>query len=110
MRPQSDPRGPRQRADLLVRVVDGETVVLDRGRGLVHQLNATASLIWDRCTGERGAAEIAADLVGAFHLDMETARRDVRVAVQRFTELGLLEGEGTGSKAATANERRIDHG
>src|SRR5262245_13702295 len=83
---------PRERPGLLVRVVDGETVVLDRAQGLIHRLNGSASLIWERCNGERGLLEVAAAVASAFHVDLETAERDVTAAIQQLAELGLLNG------------------
>lgn len=82
---------PRRRFDLLVRVVEGETVVLDRSRGLIHQLNGTASLIWDRCNGDQDPSQIAAAVVGTFEVDFETARQDVARILRKLSELGLLE-------------------
>jgi hypothetical protein len=35
-------RAAAPRADVLVREIDGDVVILDRTRGLVHQLNGTA--------------------------------------------------------------------
>jgi hypothetical protein len=84
---------PRVRADLSVREIDGETVVLDR-RGLkVHQFNATASRVWELCDGERTEAEIADAVAEAFEVDPERAVRDVAVVVGQFRELGLLAQE-----------------
>jgi hypothetical protein len=82
---------PLRRLDLLARDVDGETVVLDRNRRMIHHLNATASLIWERCNGDQSSAEIAAAIAEAFEVDVETAGRDVARILREFTALGLLE-------------------
>lgn len=100
---RSMPRAPRQRPGLLVRVVDGETVVLDRAKGLIHRLNGSASVIWDRCNGERGLSEMAVTVASAFHVDLETAERGVTVAIQQLGELGLLDA---GDVITGASEKR----
>ena len=82
---------PRRRADLSIRVVDDEALVLDRAAGLIHQFNTTACFIWQRCDGQRTAHEIADDLARAFEIDAETAQDAVMTSVRRFTELGLLQ-------------------
>jgi hypothetical protein len=92
LHPEAVQSTPCQRRDLLVRVVDGEALVLDRVRGLVHRFNGTASLIWNRCHGDRDVLEIANDVAAAFNVDPETAHMDVTAAVRRFDELGLLDG------------------
>lgn len=84
-------QAPRQRPGLLVRVVDGETVVLDRIQGLIHRLNGSASLIWERCNGDGSMSEIAAAVTSAFHVDFKTAELGVMAAVQRLAELRLLD-------------------
>jgi Coenzyme PQQ synthesis protein D (PqqD) len=81
---------PQQRPDLSVRVVEQETIILDREANQVHQLNATASLVWQRCDGRHSAVQIAEALTGAFYVDLETARAAVVTALRRFAELGLL--------------------
>ena len=86
-------RGPKARTNLSVRQVDGETVVLDRGSLKVHQLNATASHVWELCTGERTEAEIADDLAEAFDIDPVQAGKDVTTLIVQFRELGLLAQE-----------------
>jgi hypothetical protein len=73
-------------------VVDGEMVVLDRRAERIHQLNPTASFIWDRCDGDRSLEQIAGGMMEAFEVDWQTAAQDVTETVKQFAELGLLEG------------------
>jgi Coenzyme PQQ synthesis protein D (PqqD) len=85
------PDHPQRRADVNVRIVDGEVVVLDRRSDLIHQLNPTASYIWDRCDGRSTVAEIASQLAAAFDVDAKTAIQDVATAVMQLHSRGLLE-------------------
>ena len=82
---------PRTREDLSARVIGGEVVVLDRHGGKVHQLNSTASYVWDRCDGRLTEAEIADDLSEAFEVEPNQAVSDVGALIGQFRELGLLE-------------------
>jgi hypothetical protein len=80
-----------RRAGLDARALTGETVVLDRRLRRIHQLNQTASFIWDRCDGRHAVADMAAQMARAFDVDLETAQRDAAAAVARLAEAGLLE-------------------
>jgi len=82
---------PKQRDDLTIRTVDGETVVLDRQGGLVHQFNVTASFIWQHCDGKTTIDEMANDLVERYQVDFETALQNVGEIVKQLYDLGLLE-------------------
>lgn len=82
---------PRQRTDVSVRVVEGETVVLDRQGGLIHQFNPTASEVWGWCDGSHTVLQIAGQLVGAYDVDMATAVRDVMAIVRQLHTLNLLQ-------------------
>ena len=82
---------PKRRSDISARVVVDETVVLDLGAAQIHQLNATASFIWDRCDGHCTVSEIAEKLAESFDVDRETARQAVLETLRRFDELGLLD-------------------
>jgi hypothetical protein len=82
---------PRRRSDLNVRLVQGETVILDRKADRIHQLNQTASFIWERCDGRSTPHEIADRLVEAFQVDADTATASVAAALQQLGQLGLLE-------------------
>lgn len=82
---------PKRRSDVNVRVLDGETVVLDRQGAMIHQLNQTASFIWKRCDGESTIPEIADQLAEVYEIDPETAARDVASVVGQLHSLNLLE-------------------
>jgi hypothetical protein len=81
---------PNHRTDVNVRIVDGELVVLDRHKGLIHQLNQTASYIWERCDGRSTAADIAKQLVKEFGVSVETAEADAQGFVEQLHALDLL--------------------
>ena len=82
---------PKRRTNLSARLVEGEMVVLDRHAERIHQLNATASFIWDRCDGDRSLEQIAGGIMEAFDVAWETAAQDVARTVREFADLGLLE-------------------
>lgn len=56
-----------------------------------YVLNGTMAFVWRNCTGERTAADIAAELVEAFDgVDAQQALADVKGAVQELQTLGLI--------------------
>jgi hypothetical protein len=81
----------RRRTDVKTCLVDGELVVLDRHGELIHQLNKTASYIWEQCDGRRTADEIADQVGEAFEVDGETALKDVLEILETLKGLNLLE-------------------
>jgi hypothetical protein len=91
-----------RRADVNARVVEGETVVLDRSRRQIHRLNATASFVWASCDGRRGVKDIAARLVDAFEVDVATAERDTADALRQLARAGLLQERSKPSLATDA--------
>jgi Coenzyme PQQ synthesis protein D (PqqD) len=82
---------PKRRSDLNYRTIDGETLILDRKEGRLHQLNPTASLIWDCCDGNSNLAEIVDRLVAAYEVDASTARKDVEEVLSNLRSSNLLE-------------------
>src|ERR671918_2051896 len=82
---------PRRRADVKSRLVEGEMVILDRAQGLVHQLNRTASYIWERCNGQCTPCEIAAQLCQNFEVNQQDAIRDVVAVIEELQKLRLIE-------------------
>ena len=82
---------PKQRPNFSLRVVEGEAVVLDRVQGLVHQMNKTATFIWQRCDGSHSSKDIADQLVAAFELSPAEAEKNVTAAIAEIQKLHLLE-------------------
>ena len=81
----------RRKDGLLVREVDGEVLVLDAEADRIHQLNASASLIWRLHEGGVDAAEIASALAIEFDLDKHRADTDVKAALEQFRALKLID-------------------
>ena len=82
---------PKHRTDVSVRVVDNETIVLDRQQGLIHQFNSTASYIWERCDGQSTIADLVQQFMKEFSIPFDTAETDIRRVVAQLEKLNLLE-------------------
>lgn len=80
----------RLRPGLSVRVVDGELVILDRDAQKIHQLNSTASFVWNRLVEESDLDEVARELSRHFDVEESAALDDVRRIVEKLSELQLL--------------------
>lgn len=85
----------KQRTDLTVREIDGETLILDRRCGNIHQLNVTASLIWRHSNGETPTEDIITGVAARFNAPSAMITEDIHSAIRRFQELGLLEEQQT---------------
>ena len=96
---------PKRRADLSFRDLDGETVVLDRRSGKVHQLNRTASYVWQRCDGRTELREIIASLAQSYGAEPRDVEGDVAAVMAQFAELRLLEAQET--SASDRNESEV---
>lgn len=84
---------PKRRADVTTRDVRGETLILDRKHEEVHQLNNTASYIWQRCDGKASVAEIALSMAHDYGVAPGDAEQDVAGLIAQFSVLRLLEPE-----------------
>jgi hypothetical protein len=79
----------RPREGLAWQVMDGEAVIVDVERGQMMGLNRSAARLWQLLPAP-SEEDLAQALVGAFEVDLETARRDVRAFVTSLSSLGLL--------------------
>lgn len=76
---------------LVEQEIEGETVVLDKAAGLIHQLNPTASDIWRACDGKRTTESIAEQIAGQYDIELKLARADVELALQQLEEQKLVQ-------------------
>jgi hypothetical protein len=81
---------PMRRADLDTRTVDGEVVILDRARSVIHRLNATASWIWNDCDGKSTATDIATRLAAKVQSTPDEVLEDVIDTIANLERLELL--------------------
>jgi hypothetical protein len=81
-----------RRHDLIVQAVDDEVMILDVAAGRVHQLNATASRIWNECEDAGSAEDLARRLVAGFDEvpEMTLVISDVVATLAEFEQLGLV--------------------
>ena len=82
--------GYELRTDLLVREIEGETVILDRQNDRIHTLNPTASFIWNALATHRSADAIVQSLTEAFDVDAQSAAKDVNDTLDSFGKLNLI--------------------
>ena len=72
------------------REVNGETLVLDPRTELIHQLNPTATFIWQQARSGNPTERIAAAFAQEYAVDHETADRDVAATLARLKAIDLL--------------------
>jgi len=82
---------PQRRSDIIYRTIEGETVILNRNEGRLHQLNPTASFIWNCCDGTSKIDEIVDRLANAYEIDFVTGRKDVEEVLSKLRSLNLLQ-------------------
>jgi coenzyme PQQ synthesis protein D (PqqD) len=80
----------KRRDDLILRRVQQELLLLDTQFKKIHQLNETASFIWDNWEQVPDVVEIAKLLAQKFEVDEDVALSDVSAMVGRLRELNLL--------------------
>lgn len=79
----------RRNASVMVREIDGETLLLDLQRNLIHQLNRTASVIWHLCEANSPPV-IASALAAEFEIDEAAALADVEKTLRSLEALRLI--------------------
>ena len=82
---------PKRRPDLIFKTIEGETVILNREKGVIHQLNQTATIIWDSCDGKHAIDDMVDRLAMVLEIDSTKCRKDVVRALADLRNLDLLE-------------------
>jgi hypothetical protein len=81
----------RRRDNLTTQPVDEETLILDLESNNIHQLNPTASFIWNQCDGAASMDQVVKMFAANYGIDVEIAQSDVRRIIEQLSELGLIE-------------------
>jgi Coenzyme PQQ synthesis protein D (PqqD) len=74
----------------MVREVGHELLLLDTETNQVHQLNETASFIWQRCDETPSAEDLADLLATEYSVDAQVAKEDAVEVLRKLRELKLL--------------------
>jgi hypothetical protein len=82
---------PRHIEGYTLEVYNDEVFLSHPTHGRVLKFNATASLIWQLCDGERTGAEIAELIAAAFPTKEDRIPEDVEATLQELAELGAIE-------------------
>lgn len=69
--------------------IQGQAVIVCPARRELHQLDETATFLWNRLDRPRSAAELAEILCGEFEVDPERAERDVLAFLGELERKGL---------------------
>ena len=85
---------PTARTDVVGVEIDGEMVVYDDARGVLHRLNPTAAMLWQCIDGGGTLAEIAADMADVFEVEPDRVLIEILTTARHFGEQGLLVGVG----------------
>ena len=82
---------PKQIPGILQRDLGTEYVFYDASGERFHVLNETARDIYLMCDGSRTIHDIALALTAARDIDLATATRDTREAIEQMVRIGLLQ-------------------
>lgn len=72
--------------------LDGQAVVLDVTRNVLHLLNPTATALWARLDGTTTVEGLAAELAAEFGAPLELVLTDVINALEQMGREGLIAG------------------
>lgn len=82
---------PRQREGLSLQPVGDELLVLDLQADVIHQLNATASWIFEQCDGHTPVETLVDNLASAYDQDRHRIEADVRDTLAHLRSLSLID-------------------
>ena len=80
----------KRREGLILRKVQQDLLLLDTEFNQIHQLNETASFIWENWEQVPDPVEIARLLAQKFDVEEQVVLNDVSAIVGRLQELNLL--------------------
>jgi len=81
---------PERNPHLAWRKIDGDTVIISPEDSHVHELNETASLIWQHADGKHSVDDIAKIVSAGYEVALDAARKDVNELIEILSSKGLL--------------------
>ena len=87
----ADSRVPTPKPDYRLEELDGELLLYHPADTKTIYLNATASLIWNLCDGERSIDEIVELLVESFPEAGDSIENEVQETLDQFANHGAIE-------------------
>ena len=74
--------------------VGDEALVLDLSCDQIHQLNATATWIFQRCDGQSSIEDLTDELADTYAIEHSRAHTDIRQTIEQLAALHLIEFAG----------------
>lgn len=81
----------KKRENITVQAVEDETLLLDLASNNIHQLNTSASFIWQNCDGNNTEADLEKLLLNQYEIDAATAKQDTKNIINQLLEMRLIE-------------------
>ena len=81
----------KQKSGLDVQEVENDLLILDQASGQIHQLNASAAMVWKLCDGRQHVENIVENFIARFNIDMLTAWEDIDAILAQLVSLKLVE-------------------
>ena len=81
---------PQKNTKIIAREIDGEMILLNEKKEKIHQLNNTASFVWDCCNGENTIDNIVVLLKEEFEVESIDIKSDVINIITSLKKLKLI--------------------
>jgi len=82
---------PRQNQDTPTRTIEGEAVVITPDDSQLHNLNLTATHIWERANGEHALEDIFQEMIETFEVEEKELREDILEFINESQSKGMLD-------------------
>ena len=85
---------PRADADLTVRDIGEETIILSEKGEMLHTLNAVAAFLWRHIDGHNTVGDMLAALLREYEVPESTARADLLRVLEELAQKRLVQFAG----------------
>lgn len=77
-------------AHLAWRIIEGQAFIVNTKTSHLHELNMTATFVWEHIDGKNGIDELAKLLSGEYDIDPSAAAKDVSELLGTLRKDGLV--------------------